>query len=367
MSHRPMRSPGAPGEPIDRRTFVRRGAAAAAGLTVMSVPLLGCGSDSGSGGGGGAKRSVKFAAAKDPSMDPVKSDLIPQFTKETGIEVEYIETDWATMLQKIVRDAQNNTGVYDLEIVNDTWIPQMAGPDLLHDLGELGVTIDDDMFPAIAEELYWPRDNEPVPPSARGKEQKLVAGCIIGDVAGFLYRTDVFDEPPATWDELLGVVSESADPGQDRYGYVFPGSRSAGDPTWWLPILFGYGGQIMDDAWEPTFNQIELHPYLQQQTMRRVDRELGVATAAWSPLAQGAVLDDPVLGAIARTHGRSPAQVAVRWHLQIGNVVIPKSVAPRRLRENLDVLDFGLSDADMAAIAGLDRGLRTGLDPDAPV
>jgi|SRR5215218_3237858 len=257
MSNRSNKTPGSAGKPIDRRTFVRRGATAAAGLTVMSVPLLGCGSDgSGSGGGrGGAKKPVKFAAAKDPSMDPIKSDLIPQFTKETGIEVEYIETDWATMLQKIIRDAQNNTGVYDLEIVNDTWIPQMAGPDLLHDLGELGVTIDDDMFPAIREELYWPRDNEPVPPSARGKPQQLVSGCIIGDVAGFVYRTDVFDKPPATWDELLATVSESADPAKQRYGYVFPGSRSSGDPTWWLPILFGYGGQIMDDSWEPAFNK----------------------------------------------------------------------------------------------------------------
>ncbi|MFD4694545.1 aldo/keto reductase [Streptomyces sp. NBC_00683] len=114
----------------------------------------------------------------------------------------------------------------------------------------------------------------------------------------------------------------------------------------------------------PAVNQIELHPGLQQEELRTLHAEHGIATEAWSPLAQGALLDDSALVAIAERHGKSPAQVVLRWHLQLGNVVIPKSVTPARIRENIDVFDFELSPADMDAIAGLDRGMRTGPDPD---
>ncbi|MFI8763777.1 aldo/keto reductase [Streptomyces sp. NPDC053792] len=114
----------------------------------------------------------------------------------------------------------------------------------------------------------------------------------------------------------------------------------------------------------PAVNQIELHPALQQRELRELHAVHGIVTEAWSPLAQGAVLADPVLTALARRHGKSAAQVVLRWHLQLGNVVIPKSVTPARIRENIDVFDFTLSAEDMRAIAGLDRGLRTGPDPD---
>ncbi|MFF8908149.1 aldo/keto reductase [Streptomyces olivaceoviridis] len=114
----------------------------------------------------------------------------------------------------------------------------------------------------------------------------------------------------------------------------------------------------------PVVNQIELHPGLQQSELRALHADLGIATAVWSPPAQGAVLGDEAITAITARHGKSPAQVVLRWHLQLGNIVIPKSVTPARMRENLDVFDFALSDEEMAAIAALDRGLRTGPHPD---
>ena len=114
----------------------------------------------------------------------------------------------------------------------------------------------------------------------------------------------------------------------------------------------------------PAVNQIELHPLLQQAELRAFHAEHGIATEAWSPLAQGAVLDEPALAAIAAAHGRSPAQVVLRWHLQLGSVVIPKSVTPARIAANRDIFDFELSDAQMASIATLERGRRTGPDPD---
>ncbi|MFJ5884987.1 aldo/keto reductase [Kitasatospora cineracea] len=122
---------------------------------------------------------------------------------------------------------------------------------------------------------------------------------------------------------------------------------------------------IEDGGPVPAVNQVELHPALQQAELRAFHAAHGIATEAWSPLAQGAVLDDPAITAIAARTGKSPAQVVLRWHLQLGNLVIPKSVTPARIRQNLDVLDFALTADDLAAIATTDRGLRTGPDPDA--
>jgi 2,5-diketo-D-gluconate reductase A len=114
----------------------------------------------------------------------------------------------------------------------------------------------------------------------------------------------------------------------------------------------------------PAVNQVELHPRLQQAGLRRTHADLGVVTEAWSPLAQGEVLDDPTITAIAEAHERTPGQVVIRWHIQLGNVVIPKSVTPERIEQNLQVFDFELSDDEMGAMEALDRGERTGPDPD---
>ncbi|SEE21118.1 MULTISPECIES: aldo/keto reductase [Streptomyces] len=127
----------------------------------------------------------------------------------------------------------------------------------------------------------------------------------------------------------------------------------------------GHLERLLDGATlTPAVNQIELHPGLQQAALRAFHAEHKIATEAWSPLAQGAVLDDPAITDIAARHGKSPAQVVIRWHLQLGNIVIPKSVTPARIRENLDVFDFALTEQEMTAIAALDRDLRTGPHPD---
>lgn len=114
----------------------------------------------------------------------------------------------------------------------------------------------------------------------------------------------------------------------------------------------------------PVVNQVELHPWLPQRALRGADARRGIRTEAWSPLARGRVLGDPVLAAIAAKHERTPAQVVLRWHVQLGVVVIPKASSPARLRENLDVFGFELDADDLAAIAALESGERTGRDPD---
>lgn len=114
----------------------------------------------------------------------------------------------------------------------------------------------------------------------------------------------------------------------------------------------------------PAVNQIELHPQLQQADARAVHARLGIATEAWSPLGSGrGLLEVPAIVAIAQKHDRTPAQVVLRWHLQTGNVVIPKSVTPSRIRENIDVFDFELDAEDLAGIAALDEGRRLGPNP----
>jgi len=113
----------------------------------------------------------------------------------------------------------------------------------------------------------------------------------------------------------------------------------------------------------PTVNQIELHPRLRQAELRAWHAEHAIVTEAWSPLAQGALLSEPTIETIAAHHERTPAQTILRWHLQLGNIAIPKSATPRRIRENIEVFDFELSEDDMAAIARLDAGERTGPDP----
>jgi 2,5-diketo-D-gluconate reductase A len=120
---------------------------------------------------------------------------------------------------------------------------------------------------------------------------------------------------------------------------------------------------IAETGVTPAINQVELHPHFQQVGLRREHERLGILTEAWSPLGQGLELDDPAIVEIAKAHGKTPAQTIIRWHLQLGNVVIPKSVTPERIRENFDVFDFELSGEQIDAIAALDAGARNGPDP----
>ncbi len=116
----------------------------------------------------------------------------------------------------------------------------------------------------------------------------------------------------------------------------------------------------------PSVNQIEVHPYFGNEQVRAYGREHGIATEAWSPIAQGRVLGDPVINRVAEARGKSPAQVVLRWHIQRGDIVFPKSVTPERVKSNFELFDFELDDSDMNAISALDKGEpgRRGPNPD---
>jgi diketogulonate reductase-like aldo/keto reductase len=121
---------------------------------------------------------------------------------------------------------------------------------------------------------------------------------------------------------------------------------------------------IAETGVTPSINQVELHPYFQQASLRRDHERLGIITEAWSPLGQGLELKDQIIGEIAATHSKTPAQVVLRWRIQLGNVVIPKSVTLERIVENFDVFHFQLGEEEMQAMRALEAGRRIGPDPD---
>lgn len=121
---------------------------------------------------------------------------------------------------------------------------------------------------------------------------------------------------------------------------------------------------IQETGTTPGINQIELHPYLQQRPLREVHAHLGILTQAWSPLAQNLALADATIQRIAAKHGKTPAQIVIRWHLDNQGVVIPKSITPSRIRANLEVFDFALDADDLASIRSLDADRRLGPDPE---
>ena len=138
-------------------------------------------------------------------------------------------------------------------------------------------------------------------------------------------------------------------------------AKSIGVSNFHIPHL----QRVMDEtSVVPSVNQIELHPRLQQRPLREFNARHGILTESWSPLARAALLDDPVVAKVAQKHRRTPAQVILRWHIENGFVVIPKSVTPSRIRENAAVFDFSLEPADRAALETLENGQRVGPDPD---
>lgn len=125
-----------------------------------------------------------------------------------------------------------------------------------------------------------------------------------------------------------------------------------------LERVIGETGEV------PAINQVELHPYYAQSELRAFHAAHGIVTEAWSPLGRGAEFNDSVIIALADKLGRTPAQVILRWHMQLGNVAIPKSGDPKRMAENLAIFDFELTGREMTQIAGIDKGARQGADPD---
>jgi 2,5-diketo-D-gluconate reductase A len=215
---------------------------------------------------------------------------------------------------------------------------------------------------------------EAIKKSGVAREDLFVTTKVWNDDQGFDSTLKAFDASMARLDlETLDLfLIHWPAPKQDAYVDTWKALlrlreegrvRAVGTCNFHVPHL----QRLLDETGElPAINQVELHPYLQQNELREFHAANGIVTEAWSPLASGGdVLQDETIGKVAAKHGVTPAQAILRWHLDTGNVVIPKSVTPSRIRENFDIFGFKLDEDDLAAIATLDRGHRTGPDPDA--
>jgi 2,5-diketo-D-gluconate reductase A len=212
---------------------------------------------------------------------------------------------------------------------------------------------------------------EAIAASGIAREELFVTTKLWNSAQGFDSTLEAFDQSL----ERLGVdqvdlyLIHWPAPAQDRFVdtwkaferiHTEEGARSIGVSNFRIEDL----ERLLEETEAvPSVNQIELHPAFHQHQLRAWQDEKRIATEAWSPLGQGELLGEAPIVAIAEAHGKTPAQVIIRWHLQLGNIVFPKSVTPARIRENIDVFDFELSDDEMAAFEPLDTGRRFGPDP----
>ena len=207
--------------------------------------------------------------------------------------------------------------------------------------------------------------------SGLDRDQLFVTTKIWNDRQGFAEATQAIDESLARLN--IGYVDmlliHWPAPGQNKFVETWAAleaaiesgkARGIGVSNFHpehLQRIIDLGGLI------PALNQVELHPGLAQEEIRRFNAANGIATEAWSPLARGKLNEHPVIVELAEKHGKTPAQVVLRWHIELGNLVIPKSTNPDRLAENIDVFDFSLSHEDVKAIEALEDGVRIGPDP----
>ena len=193
----------------------------------------------------------------------------------------------------------------------------------------------------------WNDDHATVPAAFDASMQRL--GIDVLDLYLIHWPAPAQDGYVEAWTSMLEL---------QREGRV----RSVGVCNFQVPHL----QRLLDETGVlPSVNQVELSPYLQQRELRAFHAEHGIVTEAWSPLAvRAGLLDDPVVVDLAGKHSVTPAQLVLRWHVELGNVVLTRSVTPARITENVEIFGFHLGDDDLEALAGLDRGTRTGPDPD---
>jgi multiple sugar transport system substrate-binding protein len=245
---------------LTRGQLMRR--AAGVGGALAAGPLLAaCGGDDEkepSGGGGDDEfkgtGEVVIGAFEDGGLTPFKEKIIPLFEQETGIKLEFLEDEYGTFFEKAFNDAQTGAGQYDVYVLDDPWVPQFAAADTLEDLGAGGLEPDDDFIPQFIDMGYFPPKEGPRVKGFEDADPVLVASPFVGDLQTMTYRSDVFQEAPETWDELVASGKEAQDAGTVKYGFVFRGV--AGNPvvTSWYPVFLSFGGQFFDDEWNPTWN-----------------------------------------------------------------------------------------------------------------
>lgn len=270
------------------------------------------------------------------------------------------------------------TGVPNIPLNDGTTIPQLG-------FGVWQVSTDD-IVPATAKALevgYRHIDTAALYGNEEGVGQAIRESGIPRDE---IYVTTKLGNDDHAHDDALAAAQESLDklgldrvdlylmhwptPGRDNYVEAWLAMEEIQRKGWATSIGVSNFHEehlkriLSEGSVTPVVNQIEIHPTLTQEPLVTVNRNLGIEIESWSPLGSGEDLDNEVIGGLASTLGKSPAQVILRWHLQKGYIAFPKSVTPSRIEENFALFDFELSGDDVAAIDALDAGHRTGPDPD---
>jgi multiple sugar transport system substrate-binding protein len=235
---------------LTRRELLRNSAvfgAATFAATTLSACGLGKSSSEESSG------KIVIGAFQDNALAPLRDTFFKRFTDETGIKVQYNETNYDSWYQNAKNDGLNKTGAYDIYIMDDNWVPEFAAAGILIDLEAAGLKPNPDLLENGLNQGYWPPKVGPRLKDVANDEPKLYALPIDDDVQMLYYNSDQFSSPPATWDEIFAAMKDKADP-PDMYGWTIRGVKGNPIMQTFLPVLNSYGGAFANDDWTPGFD-----------------------------------------------------------------------------------------------------------------
>ena len=240
------------------RSYTRRqivkGALGTGAVLGLSPLAAACGSSSSSSGSSGGKAggSITIGTFSDPAMVPFQQVFLPKFTKETGIKVNYQQTNYNAWYQNSKTDGLQKTGAYDIYVMDDNWVPEYAAGGIIQNMTKLGLKVNPDILEKGLDQGYWPPKSGPRLKAFANDDPQLYALVIIDDVEILYYNKDYFSTPPVTWDDIYTVAKTKSHP-PSLYGWSPRGV--AGNPIvqTYLPLLNAYGGNFANDDWSPGF------------------------------------------------------------------------------------------------------------------
>ena len=236
---------------LSRRDALKAGLVGAAGLSGAAAFLEACGgSTSTSGGGSGGK--IVMGTFQDNAMTPIRDVFNKRFTAETGIQVQYNETNYDAWYQAAKNDGLHKTGAYDIYVMDDNWVPEFAAGKIIQSLDKLGFNVNSDILTNGLNQGYWPPKVGAKMKDFASAKPELYAIVIIDDVEILYYNKDFFPSAPKTWDDIAAAAAAKAKPG-GPYGWSARGVKGNPIVQTYLPLLNSYGGNFVNDDWSPGF------------------------------------------------------------------------------------------------------------------
>src|SRR5713226_7163729 len=232
-----------------RRSMLRAGLYGAAGLAAVPAVLEACASSSTSNTGGG---KIVIGTFQDNAMVPFRDVFVKRFTSETGIQVQYNETNYDAWYQNSKNDGLHKTGAYDIYVMDDNWVPEFAAGKVIQSLDKLGFHVNSDILPNGLNQGYWPPKTGAKMKDFANATPELYAIVIIDDVEVLYYNKDYFPSAPKTWDDIASAAAAKAKAG-GPYGWSARGVKGNPIVQTYLPLLNSYGGNFVNDDWSPGF------------------------------------------------------------------------------------------------------------------